>query len=318
MSRLRRLMTKTGRAKPQASVLMPLRNSATVVADAINSVLSQQDCVLDILISDDASDDDTLQQARQTVEAYTGPHSVRLFSAVKRLWINHLHELIDRAAHPLCIEAHGDDISLPGRMHRLMMLQAETGASLITSLVDLRREDTAKPDLSAGWLTTEQCVPPNGYGLLAGARYAFNRDIHDRFPRLDSAYAPSSHDRLQAFRASLLGGVWYCDERLLFYRRHEGQGSRMMTDQRSRATTGFGWSLRHLSALRAMGNDVDHARATGLIDKPRAASLRRLLNKRTKHILTQLLNSRDDLVRAGRQALWVTEYELLLANNGKK
>jgi len=178
-------------------------------------------------------------------------------------------------------------------------------------------EEALPPGLQTGWLTSDQCLPPKGNGVLVGARYAFDRGVHDDFPRLDSARAPSSHDRIQAFRASMLGGVWFTDEALLQYRTHDGQGSKALADQRSAATGSFGWSLRHLSALRAMQKDLAHAVAQDRVTSACAARLAAMLDERSQHFMQVLLDSRDGLVRSGLQALWVPETALMQANTGQ-
>lgn len=321
MTRLRLRHHKADGAHPEASVLMPLYNSQGMVAEAIGSVLRQQGCVLDVLISDDNSDDATFEEARACIEAFSGPHHVRLFKTERRLGIDHLHQLIDQAVCRLLIEAHGDDVSLPGRMVRVLDIHRQTSASLIVSHVfrrqgttDLVTYEPVRQGLQTGWLTPEQCLPPSGNGVLVGARYAFDRAVHDVFPRLDSAFAPSSHDRIQALRASMLGGVWFTDEPLLQYRIHDGQGSTALADVRSNASSSFGWSLRHLSAIRAMQKDVGHAVVHGIIDAGRATRLGERLDECSRHFLKALLDSRDDLVRTGLQALWVPESALRQAN----
>ncbi len=324
MTRLALVHETAGAAEAEASVLMPVYNSATMVGEAIESVLSQADCRLDILVSDDRSGDGTFEAARQTVEAYRGPHRVRLFQAVEHLGIDHLHELVDRAACRLLIEAHGDDVSHPGRMARLVAIHRETRAALIVSLCDRRDEpaglvtpERPPAGMVTGWVGLEQCVPPEASGLLAGARYAFDRVIHDDFPRLDSARAPSSHDRIQAFRAALLGRLWFTEERLLQCRRHAGQASRGLVDRQSALSMQFGWSLRHLAAIRAMQEDLKHAKAHDLIQEKAAKAARRLLARRAKGLRAELLDSRDALVRSGLQPVWVSGEELMRRNASK-
>lgn len=316
MTALKLLLEVPPAAPPDATVLMPLYNSAGMVAEAIASVLEQRGCILDILVSDDRSDDASLAEAEAVTAAYSGPHGLRLFAAGARLGIDHLHQLIDRAVCRIVVEAHGDDVSRPGRMARLLEIFHQTGAALVVSLADLRREKddlvpvVLKPENRPGWQTLEQCVPPMGNGLFGGARYAFDRIIHDLFPRLDSRLIPSSHDRLQAFRAGLLGRLWLTEERLLVQGVHPQQGSMALVDQRDRVTADFGWSLRHLSALRAMQGDAAYAREHGIVDDERYAMASALLTAATGHYLQQLLDSRDALVRSGDQVRWVPHEEL--------
>ncbi len=308
MTVLKRSLTRTGSGSPEATVLMPLRNSEEFVEDAIASVLRQENCALEVLISDDVSSDSTYARALERASDYDGPHRIVLFRAESRLGIDHLQALVDQSSCRLVIEAHGDDVSLPGRMARLISIHRETGAALITSLVDHLDGRSVKPerppqDVSPGWVPVERVLRNDG--LFTGARYAFDRVQHEAFARLDSAHAASSHDRLQAFRAALLGRLWYDRERLLQYRAHAGQGSRRMVDTTDALSARFGWSLRFLSMTRKMRADLDHAERRSILGRERAADLRSLLEARQSELLDALLEARDRMVGQRRDLRWV-------------
>ncbi|WP_419897872.1 glycosyltransferase family 2 protein [Roseomonas sp. USHLN139] len=308
-------------APPELTVLMPVYMSESMVAEAIASVLAQQGCVMEVIISDDASTDGTLQRAIEACRDYRGPHALRLLASQERAGIDHLGRLIGLARCDFLVEAHGDDVSLPGRMARLLALHREQGAALIVSAVEVRdgATETVTPEapvegFRTGWLAVDRCIPPQGNGVLVGARYAFHRMIHDAFAPLDSRFIPSSHDRVQAFRAALLGKLWLTEEPLLQYRRHDRQGSKALADLQNRSTRSFGWSLRHLSALRAMQKDTRHAGQRGLIPPEEVERVTALLQAGSATFLSQLLDSRDALVRARQQAMWVSE-DALRENN---
>jgi len=321
MSDLEPIATWAGERPPDLTVLMPVRDSAPLVEAAVASVLAQEGCVAEILISDDQSSDGTLEAVRRTVAAWSGAHHVRLLRTTRRLAIDHLGALVAIAAAPLLVQAHGDDVSLPGRLARLLAIHRAHGPLLITSRVQWRRrsglhEEPMLPGWEEGWLPFERFAAHNP-GFMAGARYAIDRRVFDCFPRLDSAYLPIGHDDLQSFRAALLGGVWFCAEPLLVCTRHSRQWSMRLWDLRRPASRAFGFRLHRLGVLRAMLRDLAHAAEHGIVPAGRIEAMRTVLMAGVEQSLTALLDARDELHRQGLSPLWIEEQVLARSNLGQ-
>ncbi|HYH17066.1 MAG TPA: glycosyltransferase [Azospirillum sp.] len=310
---------REGDAPPDLSVIMPVRNTAALVGEAVSSVLDQRGCAAEIVISDDHSDDGTLDAVLRVVRGDRGPHTVRVVRPVRRLAIDHVDALARAATCRLLVQAHGDDVSLPDRLTTLLDVHRTTGAALVTSAATLLTAsgiaDEPVPFIAeSGWLPLETVIRTNPGGALAGARYALDRSVFERFPPLTSAYLPIGHDVLQAFRAALLGGVWLCAAPLIRWRQHDGQWTHALWDTRLPAANDFGFLLNRLGAMRAMGKDLDHAAATGLLPDDRVAAVRAVVNTAASRAFNDLLRLREDLRRLGREPLWVTVEEMARAN----
>jgi glycosyltransferase involved in cell wall biosynthesis len=303
---------RPGEGVPEVSVLMPLYSSARIAGDAVASVLRQEGCIADILISDDQSPDGTLAAARQALAGWRGPHRVRLFRSRRRLIIDHIGALVAIATGNLLVQAHGDDISRRGRLARLLALHRESGASLITSLaskpVGERLQDEPLPEnWPAGRVPQLRVVASNPNGILSGARYAVDRRVYDLFPRLDSDYLPIGHDSLLAIRASVLGGVWLCGEHLILRPERRRQWSNRLWDNRTWETGRFGYCLHRMGVLRAAHRDLAHVskHKTVPADKIQAAS--KILTRASAIVVNELLDARDKLQRRGMAPMWVAE-----------
>lgn len=308
---------RIGSQTPQLSVLMPVYRTPGFVTEAVQSVLEQQDIILEIFISDDASGDGTLPAALAAAKAYTGPHTVRVFRTRRRLAMDHLGALVAVARCDFMIEAHGDDLSPPGRMAKLLAHHRETGASLVTSLaLDLRRgvpTAQAMPHgLAAGMQPPDVAVQPHP-DILQGARYGFHRIIYAAFPPLTARYLPRGHDVLQAFRAQLTGGVYLSAEPLLIRRHHPDQWSRRLWDKRMPPADRFGYALSRLGILAVMRSELQHFESA----HPGGADTRTLADfiaADERVLLDELLTARHKLRRHGFEPQWRTLDEIAAGN----
>src|SRR3954465_11256485 len=106
--------------QPLATMLLLCYRQQTTVADAIAAALAQTCSPLEIVISDDASDDGTWQAIEQAVEGYAGPHRLVLNRNPVNLGIGaHLNRMVGLSTGELLFIAAGDDISLPARCERV-------------------------------------------------------------------------------------------------------------------------------------------------------------------------------------------------------
>lgn len=315
------IWSKPAETTPAVSVVMPVRNSEATVAAAVASVLAQRGCVVEVVISDDCSADGTLGAVLDATRAYSGPHAVSVWRTSRRLAIDHFPTLAETATGRLLVQAHGDDVSLPDRIARLAALHQETGAALLTSSVMWRGADGTipeplPPDYAPGWLPLQPILANAAVSVLWGARYAVDRRVLTSFPRLDSSYLAIGHDVLQAFRASLVGGVWFTAERLVECGRHDGQWSRRLWDRRSPDMDRFGFCLHRMGIFRAMFRDLAHAKASGLVTAERHGEIQGMLKGMMDKLIDMMITARDNLRRQDMDLLWVPSAELAAADRG--
>lgn len=302
-----------GQGYPQASILFPTYHSS-YLAQALSAILAQRDVVLEILISDDASDDDTPQRSLAQLHAYHGPHRVLFRQGRQRLRLDHFVLLAEAASCEIAIMAHHDDLALPHRASRLLDLFATTGADVISSnaLVITAGGKPQQPrirGLATGFipvaeLTQQLWLPP-----CLGATLAWRRTVYRDFPRLDTRYLPAGHDCLIPFRGALGNGFYYVDESLLQRRQHAQQWSRQLFDRQNQLTSQEADATRLLGIALAMHKDIQHRRDAGAaLTDASAHQLDQLASLVTQSLIQQataMFDWRSQLALAGQQVQWV-------------
>src|SRR5262245_20708257 len=76
-------------AEAECSIVVPIYNGSRFLPDSIPSVLGQDEIICDILLSDDCSEDGSLDAVLGLVRRYSGPHSVRVYRTSERPVVEH-------------------------------------------------------------------------------------------------------------------------------------------------------------------------------------------------------------------------------------
>jgi hypothetical protein len=209
-------------AHPLVSILLIAYNQRDLVGQAVAGALAQTYSPLEILISDDASDDGTFEAIQAAVAGYVGPHRIVLNRNKNNLGIGaHLSRLAAMSAGELLFVAAGDDISLPQRCSIVVDAWEQAGRKpdLISGeLIDMDYEgrdgDVIRPDdLAAyrGFADWARKAP-----RVVGASHTWSRRLFERFGSL----RPHIHeDLVMSFRAILSGGAVSLHQPLVRYRR---------------------------------------------------------------------------------------------------
>jgi glycosyltransferase involved in cell wall biosynthesis len=215
---------------PLASLLLIAFNQRATIAEAIAGALAQTYSPLEIIVSDDASTDDTFGAMQAALAGYDGPHRVVLNRNPVNLGIGaHLSKLVALSHGELLFVAAGDDVSLPQRCERVVEAWLASGRRLdliASALFDVdadgRTHATIAPsDLgtyrsAADWVTR----PPH----VVGAAQAWTRRVFDRFGPLPSGVV--AEDLIMVFRSIVSGGALTLAEPLVRYRRGGLSGRR--------------------------------------------------------------------------------------------
>nr|WP_248321759.1 glycosyltransferase [Caballeronia sp. Sq4a] len=211
------------RTAPLASLLLITFRQEDTIADAIRGALEQTWSPLEILISDDASPDATFAIAQRCVNAYRGPHTVRLFRNEVNLGISaHLSALAARASGEMLFIAAGDDISKPERVERVMRVWLDSGKRwdlIATDLQDLDANGEAHGVLRVTDLDAYRSFETwsTNRPHLVGAAHAWTRRLFEAFgPIAPGIYG---EDQIMAFRAIMSRGAHTLHEPLVLYRR---------------------------------------------------------------------------------------------------
>jgi glycosyltransferase involved in cell wall biosynthesis len=209
-------------SRPSVSLLLLTHNQQGLARAAAQSCLAQTGAPLEIILSDDASNDGTFGELQAAAAHYRGPHKVRVRRNDVNLGIGaHFNRLLEVASGELLVTAAGDDLSLPHRVERLVQAWERTGrrTDLIAShFVDMTLDGTPigpvqTDDLGectlASWLKR---VPHS-----VGATHAFTRRMMERFGGFIDGVC--YEDRVMVLRALCGGGATTVREPLVHYRR---------------------------------------------------------------------------------------------------
>jgi glycosyltransferase involved in cell wall biosynthesis len=208
----------------QAVFVLLTYNHARYVQEAIKGALSQTYVPLDIIISDDCSQDGTFDIITEELATYRGPHKIMLTRNEKNLGITrHINKIMDITKAQLIVAAAGDDISQPNRTLRIVEIWGEGKGALVIGCNPTVIDDKGKyqgllfrkgysPDFSL-----EEIVRRGNTGFFLTA---WDRLIFDRFGPLPTN--ASFEDQLIPFWGAMLGrnAVCFLDEPLVQYRRH--------------------------------------------------------------------------------------------------
>jgi glycosyltransferase involved in cell wall biosynthesis len=306
----------SGSATPQITVVMPVYNCEEFVAKAVMSVLTQRDVVVEIIISDDASSDNTMNVAYQTVVDYAKNfelvHTVIMRAGSTRLRRNHLHLLVDQASCDLICQAHGDDISHVLRCSLLVKAfdNPDTNMIFVNCLVIDDQEKIIWEPTNSSF--DHISVEPVDYvkiinardELLIGSNMAWRRSSMRNFPKLTTAYCAYGHDRVMAFRSFLNNGCYIMDAPLIKRRLHDKNFHKELLLSQNKSIVSFNTALIRLSLYSTMKNDLDFSKQNTALDDDRFAQISIDINHKILLMTTLLTMAVRELISTGHAHTW--------------
>jgi len=296
------------------SVAMCTRNGARFIADQIGSILAQTMLPAEVVLSDDASTDETVEVARVAFKAHNGAHPdhrVRLIvmqNADVLGVTRNFEQAITRCSGDYIALADQDDVwhidhvatlvaaleSRPGLLAvgsdaRLVDAQGEKLTHSLFEALQISRFELRAVTVGSGFETLLR------RNLMTGATMMIRRTL------LDSALPfPSSwvHDEWLACIAAAVGEVSLLGDRLTDYRQHG-------TNQIGAKRLSFSGKVGRLSIPREERNRRLAARASDLQDRLKALGPKvpvqfvEQARKKLDHELVRLRLPRDRWRRIG-------------------
>lgn len=212
---------------PKVSLCLFSYNQEKYIVDALKGVLSQEYENLEIVISDDASTDNTFTIIKETIALYKGAHKIVLNRNEKNLGlVPHVNKLIfELASSEYILFAAGDDICLPNRVEVTMQLFNQfpkaIGVSFAKTEIDAHNKvikdfscQNKKPEifnLYNGYLKSSNFMVP-GFGL------GFKRkDIMEFSPLNEDC---QTEDSTLRYRCILKGDFVFSYQKIMLYRWH--------------------------------------------------------------------------------------------------
>lgn len=207
-------------------------NQERLVAEAVAGALAQTWSPLEVVLSDDCSDDNTFAVMQDAARAYRGPHRVALNRTEKRLGIGaHINRVLGLCSGEWIVASAGDDVSLPDRTARLRAAWESDNrhAGLVYSnLLEMNEDGTDRAlldfrhELPAGRQRWDYRDRLAGCRLpVHGAGFAYPRRTFTDFGPFREGIV--FEDNVLNWRAELTGGVLLCPEPLVRHRNHSGQ-----------------------------------------------------------------------------------------------
>lgn len=213
---------------PAASFIMLCYRQPDTVAAAVRSMLEQECEPIEIIVSDDASPDDTFARVEEAVRGYDGPHTVTVRRNPQNMGVNkHLEVAMTLAQSDLMVWTAGDDINAPDRVQTILDVHRETGAMLIFS-----DAETITPQGTPGTNAYRNALfyrrhtlaeAAGSFALYLGATVAWHKDLYRKyggFPR-----ERAHEDLILGFRAALEDSVHHIPRNLVTYREDAGVSS---------------------------------------------------------------------------------------------
>lgn len=225
---------------PLVSFYVIACNQERFVSEAVAGALAQTWTPLEVVLSDDCSDDRTFSVIQELARTYAGPHKIVLNRNEKRLGVGaHINRVLGLCTGDWIVASAGDDVSLPQRTSRLRALWEADGnrAGLIYSNLAEMGEDGSNrtvvdftgelPDGRRRWDYRQRLA--GRHVPVHGAGFAYPRRTFDDFGPLLKGIV--FEDNVLNWRAELTGGVLLCPEPLVRHRNHAGQITNLYSRQ---------------------------------------------------------------------------------------
>jgi len=213
-------------SRPLITFALFAYNQERFIREAVRAALAQTYSPLEIIISDDCSQDRTFGIIQEEVAHYDGPHQVLLNRNHRNLGIGgHVNRVLELANGELIVTAAGDDVSLPVRTEELVRVWSKGGISCVYSNLLVMDEDGIDRGTFAEYtprsIGSWQEVVQRGHGAVLGATQAWDRVVYDTFgPLPNRAF---HEDYTMEFRSALLGTIAYLDKPLVRYRQRDNE-----------------------------------------------------------------------------------------------
>lgn len=205
-----------------ASIFLLAYKMEKTIIQALQSALAQT-VPCEIIVSDDASNDNSYDLAKEYIRGYQGPHKIIVRRNEKNQGLcQHINTLAKIADGDVFVFMAADDISHPFRVESLLLeMQRNPLVHAVGSTVDeideegnvMRRDVWGTPSP----LMQKELLNCGKFMTLLGASMAIRRNILTDLPPL----VGKVEDTMLTLRASLFGPVVCIKKPLLLYRRHQ-------------------------------------------------------------------------------------------------
>ena len=210
---------------PRVTLALIAYNQEKYIRDAIACALAQNYSPLQIIFSDDCSEDKTFQIIQEELYCYNGPHDILLNKNNCNLGIGaHINLIMTLSDGDYVVAAAGDDKSAPNRVSRIVDYFSSNPDcySVYSNMKIIDSNNVAYNDWVDGAFehVNKDLLNLCLHGThVFGCTQGWSRVLFDVFGPIEDGVLHEDH--VIPFRASLLGKVLFINEVLVLYRRHE-------------------------------------------------------------------------------------------------
>lgn len=199
-------------------------NSEQFIEKAVEAAFSQEYPNLEIVLSDDGSDDSTFNKMELTFRRFRNVRNVRLSRNASNIGLAlHVNQIFRQARGSVVVLAAGDDVSLPSRVgDSISLLHANPHAASVSfSDVVIDQNGTVLTAKKSSLIDTTLDLDALLTGTTrhpSGASRAYRREVFDMFGPLNETCP--TEDTTLMLRSLFLGTIITAKQPGIQYRRH--------------------------------------------------------------------------------------------------
>ena len=204
----------------KVSIIVMAYQHERYIASAIIGAISQTYSNLEIIISDDHSQDGTYDEAKKVVEANPCGHAIVLKRNDENMgFVKHFNHLLQISTGELVVYAPGDDISKPERVATIVDEYRKIRGERVlfySSAISIDSNGVIDKVLTTDFSWRDSKKMAVSSDLYIGATGAFSRSLINAFPPIQ--VVGCYEDLVWGFRAYLCGKLIRIDKELIYYR----------------------------------------------------------------------------------------------------
>ena len=217
----------------KVSFIVPCRNKAWFVARTVETVLAQTYSPMEIVLSDQGSEDGTYEILKDMAGKYTGENTVRVLQCPHTEYrgmagLNtHLNWLHDQIEGDIVIMCSADDLNHPDRVkHTVEAFERHNPSYVGTAVEYLDENCKSRGEITAYGIIDGNLAREDGFVdpvqnvrdiIGSSASSAWARDLYSKYGPLRGV---ESQDVLLPFFATIERGLFYVNKPLHAYVRH--------------------------------------------------------------------------------------------------
>ncbi len=235
------LPPETSDSLPLVTFALLAYNQEKYIREAVEAALAQDYPNLEIIISDDGSQDETVKVAQVTIDSYPIERNALLRVTTSNLGpFRHVLDVASFARGDLIILAAGDDVSHTSRVSRIVKEWKRTSAwgfssnyDIIDSVGNIVTPNTRTEELFLSTFDLRQYfIQRSGIGIVHGATSAYSAQLFRIMNREGAPWILSEDGAFSLVINFLNKDVIHINESLVKYRRHENALTNVRVDHK--------------------------------------------------------------------------------------